>query len=248
MSQTDILNDFIELQSDFYFYMITIGNIAPKTGRDYLTRLKFLASKYTLNTTITTEYIEYILSQEEIERSNRTKYSTRHAMNDFKSCLNKFHDFVKSDFSLIKRNLIQAKIKEIESNQSINVTQKSQLINARIGQGVFRENLINYWKGCSICGLNYTCFLIASHIKPWRVSNNEERLDVFNGLLLLPNYDKLFDLGYISFSQNGNILISRVLDKATQQIFNINKNTSLTHIDNKHTKYFKYHNEYCFIP
>ena len=46
-------------------------------------------------------------------------------------------------------------------------------------------------------GITSTWILIASHIKPWRVSNNNERLDVYNGLLLLPNLDKLFDKGYI---------------------------------------------------
>jgi hypothetical protein len=66
---------------------------------------------------------------------------------------------------------------------SIN-TEKEELIKCRIGQGKFREKLIEYWKGCSITGFNDLDLLMASHIKPWRASSSEERLDVYNGLLL----------------------------------------------------------------
>jgi predicted restriction endonuclease len=55
-------------------------------------------------------------------------------------------------------------------------------------------------------------YQVASHIKPWAKSNNEERLDPYNGLLLLANIDKAFDLGYISFDDRGLILISEQLD------------------------------------
>ena len=50
--------------------------------------------------------------------------------------------------------------------------------------------------------------LLASHIKPWRDSNHQERLDKFNGLLLLANLDKAFDLGFISFDDSGKVPIS----------------------------------------
>jgi len=56
-------------------------------------------------------------------------------------------------------------------------------------------------------------FLIASHIKPWRSSNNSERLDGENGLLLSPNIDAMFDHGFISFDDDGTLLVSAVLDK-----------------------------------
>ena len=54
--------------------------------------------------------------------------------------------------------------------------------------------------------------LVASHIKPWRDSNNQERLDKFNGLLLLANLDKAFDLGFISFADTGLVMISCQLE------------------------------------
>ena len=50
--------------------------------------------------------------------------------------------------------------------------------------------------------------LVASHIKPWSISDANEKLDIHNGLLMCPNHDKLFDRGYISFDDTGRILIS----------------------------------------
>ena len=84
----------------------------------------------------------------------------------------------------------------------IDETQKSTLINARVGQGQFRKKLIDYWNGCAVTGFTDTRFLVASHIKPWRSSSDRDRLNEFNGLLLLPNLDKAFDLGFISFNFN----------------------------------------------
>ena len=56
-------------------------------------------------------------------------------------------------------------------------------------------------------------FLIASHIKPWACSESGEKLDIDNGLLLCPNHDALFDSGYISFDENGVIMISEHLKR-----------------------------------
>ena len=83
---------------------------------------------------------------------------------------------------------------------------------SRIGQGLFRKELIKkYNSSCVITGINEKKLLIASHIKPWAVCTNAERLSVENGLLLSPTFDKLFDCGLISFADSGRILISSQL-------------------------------------
>jgi len=61
-----------------------------------------------------------------------------------------------------------------------------------------------------VTGVENSVRLIASHCKPWRDSNNEERLDGENGLLLTPTIDHLFDRGFISFENNGRLLVSPV--------------------------------------
>lgn len=102
----------------------------------------------------------------------------------------------------------QSDIENIVNDPTIPETSKPTLIHARRGQGKFRERLIRQWNGCAVTGYGNISMLMASHIKPWSISNNSERLDPFNGLLLSPNLDKAFDLHFISFSDSGKILIS----------------------------------------
>jgi hypothetical protein len=101
----------------------------------------------------------------------------------------------------------------IGANPELRATEKDHLVKARRGQGLFRENVLAFEKQCRISGVMEPQFLIASHIKPWRVATNEERLDGENGLLLSPNSDLLFDRGFISFDDDGALLISPIADK-----------------------------------
>lgn len=98
---------------------------------------------------------------------------------------------------------------DVIENPKLTTTEKEQIIKARVGQGLFRDALVNHWKGrCCVTGCSIGPVLRASHIKPWRNSTNPERLDKFNGLLLTANIDALFDRGFISFGDNGQILRS----------------------------------------
>jgi hypothetical protein len=100
----------------------------------------------------------------------------------------------------------------IANTPDITVTEKEQIIKARKGQGRFRENVQRFEKACRVSGVNNPQFLIASHIKPWRVATNQERLDGQNGLFLSPHIDFLFDRGFISFADNGTLLISPIAE------------------------------------
>ena len=85
--------------------------------------------------------------------------------------------------------------------------------------------------------------LVASHIKPWRVATDLERLDPYNGLLLIPNLDKAFDSGLISFDDKGKILISNALSDPEKLGINTDLKVSL-HSENK--EYLSYHRENVF--
>lgn len=88
-------------------------------------------------------------------------------------------------------------------------TTVQRLADARIGQGKFRDDLINSFNGaCAVTGLSVVPLLRASHIKAWTVSNNQERLDPENGVLLAAGVDAAFDRGYIGFD-SGGILLSK---------------------------------------
>ena len=100
----------------------------------------------------------------------------------------------------------------IEGYANLKETERDAVVKSRIGQGVFRKELIKqYNSSWVITGINEKKLLIASHVKPWAVCTNAERLSVENGLLLSPTFDKLFDCGLISFADSGRILISSQL-------------------------------------
>lgn len=100
-------------------------------------------------------------------------------------------------------------ILDLEINAKIPETTKKTLINARLGQGRFREDLLRRWNSkCAVTGCAIVDILRASHIKPWHASTNRERLDSQNGLLLCAHIDALFDCGLVSFADDGALLIS----------------------------------------
>ena len=93
-----------------------------------------------------------------------------------------------------------------------NQTQRKGLVVTRVGQGYYRKQLLERWENkCAVTSCTIKNILIASHIVPWRKSNDAERLDVGNGILLSPDLDALFDKHLISFNDEGNILISKNL-------------------------------------
>lgn len=241
------LEKYTDLQADFYHYMVKFGGIAKKTSGDYVTRMKFLAHDYSLDETLTKEKIEEILQQEDLKRQERSVYTSKKSLSDFRAGLNKFLAFINSDYHKRITDSIVSEIKAIENDDTIQITEKDSIVKSRIGQGIFRKGLIEYWHGCAISQCPLTWMLIASHIKPWRDADNMERLDSYNGLLLLPNYDKLFDLGYISFNQKGKIMYSRLLDKFDREAIGLNNDLHLVKLEQQHLKYLKYHNENCFL-
>lgn len=105
--------------------------------------------------------------------------------------------------------------KKIEEEIDVQETQRKALIYARRGQGEFKQNVSRYEHACRITQVDNPVHLIASHIKPWRESTNEERLASGNGFLLTPSIDHLFDRGFISFADDGELLISRRADQTS---------------------------------
>jgi len=114
---------------------------------------------------------------------------------------------------------IEADLRELGSTL-LDETTRAALIDARLGQGRFRKELLRIWDGaCAVTGCRMEAILRASHCKPWRASDNAERLDPNNGLLLVANLDALFDAGLISFGDDGSMQVaSRVPSKEQQTL------------------------------
>lgn len=105
---------------------------------------------------------------------------------------------------------------EISARTDLSETEKQQLILARRGQGQFRKNVQRLEQRCRVTRVDQPEHLRASHCKPWRdCQSAEERLDGENGLLLTPSIDHLFDRGFISFENNGRLLVSPVAHRAS---------------------------------
>jgi HNH endonuclease len=127
-------------------------------------------------------------------------------------------------------------------------TSKSTVTESRVGQTKFRKDLLKYWKTCAVTNFKIERLLRASHIKPWSVANSTERLDTFNGLLLVPNLDALFDDGYISFNKLGHIMISSQLPETEYAGLGLATDMKLRKINGAHVPYLAFHFEHVFKP
>ncbi len=130
--------------------------------------------------------------------------------------------------------------------KTLAITEQEQIVVSRLGQGSFRRNVIRLWGSCSVTGLQSVSLLRASHIKPWKDSDNKERLTPYNGLLLIPDYDFLFDRGYISFKSNGSILVSQRLSPFARKVFEVRDDLRLRRVFLENKEYLEYHQAEVF--
>ena len=130
--------------------------------------------------------------------------------------------------------------------KTLSITEQEQIVVSRLGQGNFRRNVIRLWGSCSVTGLQTVSLLRASHIKPWKNSNNNERLTPYNGLLLIPDYDFLFDRGYISFKNNGNVVVSQRLSPFARKVFDVREDLQLRKIFSESKEYLEFHRSRIF--
>jgi len=140
------------------------------------------------------------------------------------------------------------KAKQIENDiidMNLCGADKEAVVKSRVNQGVFRERLIKRYDSCCLCGVSNPQLLVASHIKPWSICEPSEKLDTDNGFLLCAGHDRLFDLGYISFSDDERIMISSELSKTDQIFTNINEAMKIR-LTEKNKEYLKYHRENIF--
>ena len=122
-------------------------------------------------------------------------------------------------------------------------TEAERLVVQRVGQTLFRGALLDLWRGqCCVTGLAVPDLLRASHIKPWaRCESDDERLDVFNGLLLAPHVDALFDGGWISFGSNGEVLVADALAPEERRRLAISEAWHVSGLRQTHQGYLAHH-------
>lgn len=122
-------------------------------------------------------------------------------------------------------------------------TEAERLVVQRVGQNLFRQALLDFWHGqCAVTGLAVPELLRASHIRPWaQCATDNERLDVFNGLLLAPHIDALFDGGWISFADHGGVLVAKALPHEAYEQLGIHRDWHIRGLTPSHLKYLDHH-------
>lgn len=141
-------------------------------------------------------------------------------------------------------NAVTNTITSDDTISALEVTEAISIVKRRVGQDKFREKLLKRNDSCQICGISAK-HTIASHIKPWAVAENTERLDLDNGFLLCPNHDRLFDKGYITFDNKGHIMISPQLNEIDQNLFGV-LGAETIELVGKQKDYLKYHRNNVF--
>jgi putative restriction endonuclease len=140
-------------------------------------------------------------------------------------------------------------VEQVKQSSSISETEKTAVVLARRGQGLFRVKVASIEKACRLTRTTNMEYLRASHTKPWRDATNEERLDGENGFLLTPDVDLLFDRGFISFENTGRVLVSPVADVASIQRMGITQEMlqNVGTFSDGQRKYLDYHRENVFL-
>ena len=118
----------------------------------------------------------------------------------------------------------------------------------REGQDEYRKKLLEECPFCPITMINEESLLIASHIKPWAVSTLQEKTDPNNGFILSPLYDKLFDRGFITFSDEKRVFISNWLSRQVKERIGIKENQFFQFLPMNpiRAKYLEYHRTTVF--
>jgi putative restriction endonuclease len=139
--------------------------------------------------------------------------------------------------------LYQERVAALLPSGSIANTEVERLVRQRVGQDTYRELLLQYWGGaCAVTGVAVSHVLRASHAKPWAACESDaERLDVYNGLLLVANLDALFDRGLITFSDNGELRSSKQIEPLAAEKLGCLPGARLRWVDAAHTPYLEWH-------
>lgn len=125
-------------------------------------------------------------------------------------------------------------------------TTKVALVESRIGQGQFRSSVLGVEPRCRFTGVSNPALLTASHRKPWVDCDNAERLDGYNGLMLTPTFDRLFDRGFISLTDTGEVLAASDLEDRDMHALGLHLPLNVGPLHREQCLYLEYHRTFVF--
>lgn len=151
---------------------------------------------------------------------------------------------LESSFFVAEQAIDDLVEKSVVQRTDLENTEKATIVQARRGQGLYRDNLYRFEKACRITGVDDQRILVASHIKPWRAcETTHEKLDGNNGLLLTPTMDKLFDRRYMTFEDDGGVILSKKISPDTYERIGLHadKRISVGKFSKEQCRYLEYH-------
>tara|TARA_R110001592_G_scaffold221139_2_gene475808 strand:+ start:16718 stop:17434 length:717 start_codon:yes stop_codon:yes gene_type:complete len=229
-------------EADFFKFMEDHGPASDGGKRNYLSWLRYVNKLYCIDyDNLTSDVVEQIFQTLRSTQTTRNEYTSNSAISDIKSALNKYLEFISNNDG------VSSVATDVVSIANVNSTTTKTDIETRLGQGKYRQNLIKIWRKCAVTGFSRVDLLIASHIKPWNQSTDVERVDPYNGLLLSPTLDKLFDRGYISFTDAGNLIISPLLEEQDLGQLSIANSMKLYKVESGCLSYLKFHRDVVFV-
>lgn len=221
---------------EFEQWLLEEKGLSKATASKYTLVIKNRISDWLPSYQLSNNSIEFEALKQLIFSLDIYKERNKAGNNMYSSALNHYGHYLR------RRDANNADIFDEHQNLT---SEAERQVKVRLLQAKFRKNLFDAYSKCIISGIDTPNFLIASHIKPWARCNDRERVDPFNGLLLTPNYDRLFDQGFITFKHSGEIIISEKLNRAERAFFCLP-----TQIDFKfsqeHQYYLEFHQDEIF--
>lgn len=162
---------------------------------------------------------------------------------DFEAIWEKQNGPLVFNYGRKKDKVLETPIKAKETSK-----EKNEISNARYGQGKYREQLLEQCRFCPFTMISDERLLIASHIKPWAASSAKEKTDPYNGYMLSPLYDKLFDKGFITFTDKRHVILSEFISPYTWKQIGLKNNSFIKALpmDDKRMKYLQFHRQSVF--
>ena len=208
----------------FYDWMQVSAKKTETTARHYKSGLSACSKDFLRWGLVDKPLTEMALSELDVAIQKAFLNSSFHDKNSrgnnmYSNALKQYRNFIADNGALLLDSSYERFIGDVA-----NSTERETIVQSRVGQGIFRKKLFEKYEGhCIVTGISDKRLLLASHIRPWSVSTNEQRLSSENGLLLSPLYDRLFDVGLITFDDDGRIVSSKELDNRNIDLLNIDR-------------------------
>jgi len=117
----------------------------------------------------------------------------------------------------------------------------------RKGQEKYREQVFNRYSYCVVTHVTDPNLLVACHIKDYAKCNQLEQYDKFNGLTMTPTIHSLFDMGYLTFDENGKMILSDFFRNNDRRCLNLYGKSISIPLTKEMIPYLNWHNEHTFI-